>query len=195
MKKILVLTISFCSMMVFGQRAVRKPVSTVPELSIYNGKGDLMHLPNLSKGKVTFIDFWFIPCGPCFAEMNMLHQLYGQFKSEQRFRFLTITFSDPSLVSPLLESRNTIDNDTYNYFKKISRLDTFRLPVYYTVSKTASSFKDSKEYLGKAFGFTNYPTIMIFDKQGKLVYNKTGFTREGEKLQKQQIEAVIKANL
>ena len=179
----------------YAQRFSRKSNSIIHQFTLYNAKGGTENLESLSKGKVTFIDFWFIPCGPCFAEMNMLHQLYGQFKSDQRFRFLTITFSDPSLVRPLLESRNTIDNDTYNYFKKTSRLDTFRLQVYYPGNKTSSSFKDSRDYLGKAFGFTNYPTIMIFDKQGKLIYNKTGFTREGEKAQKQQIEAVIKANL
>jgi thioredoxin-related protein len=45
------------------------------------------------------------------------------------------------------------------------------------------------------FGFSSYPTTFIFDKNGNVIYKKTGFTKEEEKHQKKAIETIISANL
>ncbi len=187
-------------------------VKKVPSLSIYNINGDTTDLKTVCKGNVTFVDFWFIPCGPCFIEMNMLHKLYSKFKNNQGFRFLTITITDSAFVRPLIENRNTHVNETYDYFKSFANLDTFRLPVYFIQNITAKqlSFKKDKSiYSGHAeprpknaklypdniFGFSSYPTIFIFDKNGKTIYSKTGFLKKDENQQLKVIEGIIVKNL
>lgn len=196
----------------FGQTSKRKPVKVIPSISIYNISGDTANLKSLSQGKVTFIDFWFIPCGPCFAEMNLLHKLHAKYKNNPNVSFLTITLTDSSFLRPLIENRNTSNNETYNYFKTFAGLDSFELPVYFiknVVSKQISLVKSKAGFAGKGepgihdeslypdyvLGFPGYPTIFIFDKQGKTIYNKTGFTKDSERQLQQRIETLINANL
>ena len=198
----------------FGQKVLGKPVKAIPQLFVYNIHGDTTNLKTISSNKVTFIDFWFIPCGPCFVEMNMLHKLYTKYKDNPDVAFLTITFTDSAFVRPLIENRNTDSNETYDYFKNLAVLDTFKLPVFFIngIDTKMRSFKRSKvgfsghneakikdidytKYPDFIFGFSGYPTIFIFDKRGNIIYNKTGFSKKAEKQQQQSIEALINATL
>jgi thiol-disulfide isomerase/thioredoxin len=198
----------------FGQKITRNSIKKIPELSIHDIKGDTLNLRHSSANKVTFINFWFIPCGPCFAEMNMLHKLYAKYKDNPKVLFLTISVTDSSSVRPLIENRNTPTNETYEYFRTLAKLDTFRLPVYFVkgVGSKVTSFKKAKigfsgdigsrkkdeDYMlhpANVFGFSSYPTTFIFDKNGNVIYKKTGFTKEEEKHQKKAIETIISANL
>ena len=196
-----------------GQKAPPKPVRTIPQIHVYNIHGDTTNLKAISSNKVTFIDFWFTPCRPCFFEMNILHKLYARYKYNPNVAFLTVTLTDSAFVRPLIENRNTGSNETYNYFKKLADLDTFKLPVYFIkdVSSVQKSLKkrdkigytgygegplkERSNYPNKIFGFTAYPTIMIFNKYGQLMYNKTGFTKASEKSQQKAIEEVIDQGL
>lgn len=197
MKTLLYITFTILAITSFGQKVLRKPVKVMPQLSIYDIHGNTTTLKALSNNKVTFIDFWFIPCGPCFLEMNMLHKLYAEYKDNPSVTFLTITFSDASLVRPLVENRNTSDNKTYNYFKSLAQLDTFRLPVYFLKDNSlqAKSFIEARTYPENIFGFSGYPTIFIFDKKGNMIYTKTAFTKVGEKQQKRNIDTFINSKL
>lgn len=196
-----------------GQRKTNTPVSLIPAVPLYDIHGDTTNLSALSKGKLTFIDCWFIPCGPCFAEMNMLHALYNTYRSNNKVAFLTITFSDSTSVRPLMENRNTSNNEVYDYFKTLSNLDKFELPVYFTrnCSFGLTSFVKNKKGPGftgsgwpqrhKAgcpdaiFGFEGYPTILIFDQSGKLIYHKTGFSKQQETQQMNTIRAIIQSTI
>ena len=142
----------------------------------------------------------------------MLHQLYAKYKGNPNVSFLTITFTDSSFVKPLIENKITLNNDTHDYFRKLAQLDSFKLPVYFIkdVSSKMISFKkgkfgftgngeprpkDQSHFPDNVFGFSAYPTTFIFDKEGKTIYNKTGFTQEGEKQQQKNIEVLINARL
>ena len=212
MKTLLFITFSLLTFTVLGQKKAIKPVKEIPQLSIYNLNGDASNLKTISSGKVTFIDFWFIPCGPCFLEMNMLHKLYAKYKDNPNINFLTITLTDTAFVRPLIENRNSDSNETYDYFKSLANLDTFNLPVYFIkgVTLKQKSFikagtvysgkgqgktKSNTETPGNVFGFSAYPTIFIFDKKGNTIYNKTGFTKEGEMQQAKNIETIINSKL
>ena len=205
---ILISIASVCS----GQKVKRNIVQNIPNLSIYNINRDTVDLKTLTQNKVTIVDFWFIPCGPCFEEMNMLHTLYAKYKDDPKVCFLTITITDSSFVRPLIENRITSTNDTYEYFKTLSKLDTFKLPVFFIkdVSSKMKSFKktgrgfsgqyepnsqDPFSYTENVFGFSAYPTILVFDMNGKTIYNKTGFAKVVEKQQLKKIEEVVRKNL
>jgi thiol-disulfide isomerase/thioredoxin len=196
-----------------GQSTAKKIVKVIPQLSIYNINGDTTNLKTITDGKITFIDFWFIPCGPCFNEMNMLHKLYAKYKDNLNVSFLTITLTDSAFARPLIENRNTPVNETYDYFKSLAQLDSFKLPVYFIkngISKMISfkkekgnvfqghgepRVKDQSLYPANVFGFSAYPTIFIFDKGGKVIYTKTGFMKETEDKQQKNIEAIINDKL
>jgi len=214
MKPLLFITFAFLTTASFGQKVLNRPVKAIPQLTIYDINGDTTNLKTISNNKVTFIDFWFIPCGPCFVEMNMLHKLYAKYKDNPNIAFLTITLTDSAFVRPLIENRNTSTNDAYDYFKTLSLLDTFKLPVYFLKDATSkmASFKKTKtgfsghsdpkakdsdytQYPDNIFGFSGYPTIFIFDKKGNVIYYKTSFTKDGEKQQQKNIEVLINAKL
>jgi len=214
MRTLLFIAFSLLTMGSLGQKILKKPVKVIPQLSVYDINGDTTNLKIISNNKVTFIDFWFIPCGPCFVEMNMLHRLYGKYKDDPNVAFLTITLTDSAFARPLIENRNTGSNETYDYFKKLAGLDKFTLPVFFLngIDTKMRSFKKSKtgfsgqheprtqeidytKFPDNKFGFSGYPTILIFDRKGNLIYNKTGFTKEGERQQQQKIEALINSNL
>lgn len=208
MRKLLTITILLFFVSSFGQKKLIEPIKQIPSVTLYNLSGDTSNLLTLAKDKITFIDFWFIPCGPCFGEMNLLHKLYSKYKDNPSVRFITITFTDSAFVRPLTENRNTDSNQTYSYFKTLSQLDTFRLPVYFmknAISKQTSFIKskfgfagkgegfskDKSQFPGQIFRFSGYPTVLIFDKSGQLIYNKTGFTDSGEKQQYLTIQSII----
>ena len=212
MKLLLLITFLPLTLLSLGQNMRTTIVKEIPSISIYDLYGDTTNLTTLSKGKITFIDFWFVPCGPCFSEMHMLHKLYAKYKSNSNISFLTITLTDSSFVRPLVENKNTSNNETYEYFKTLTNLDTFKLPVYFitggnskmiSFKKTKNGFsghgepriKDNPYYPGNIFGFSGYPTILIFNTKAELIYNNTGFIKDNEKKQKREIEELINANL
>ena len=213
MKKHFILTIFLgLALNVFAQQKSKKTIiKEIPQVSLYNIKGKTTDLKSISKNKITFIDFWFVPCSPCFKEMSMLHRIYAKYKNNPNVTFLTISTTDSAFVRPLIENRNSPNNDTYSYFKELSGLKKFQLPVYFIKNATnrSISFKKGNGYSGQSepnkkdpssfpdhiFGFSKYPSIFIFDKNGKVIYKKTGFLSEGEKKQQKEIETLIDARL
>jgi thiol-disulfide isomerase/thioredoxin len=197
-----------------GQKISKVALKTMPAAQLVDIDGNITNLLDLTKGKVTLIDFWFIPCGPCFQEMRMLHKIYNEYRSNASFSFLTITFSDSAFVKNLIENHNTDINEVYDYFKTLAKLDTFRLPVYFLKDYTTKMKRFKRNNNGEGFsgsnlpspkneelspasifGFSAYPTILVFDKMGKLVYNRTGFNTKIELQELKEIEKIINSNL
>ena len=58
-----------------------KPGNTAPEIKLKNEKGNLVSLADL-KGKVVYIDFWGVGCGPCIYEIkNSVPELKEKYKN------------------------------------------------------------------------------------------------------------------
>jgi thiol-disulfide isomerase/thioredoxin len=212
MKLSVFIPFTLLTLSLFAQTTNRTPAKTIPQISVYNINGDEFPLKSLTKNKVTFIDFWFIPCGACFIEMNMLHNLYGKYKDNSSISFMTITLTDSAFVRPLVENRNTNSNETYDYFRTLAQIDTFKLPVFFIKNgsskmvsfKKESGFfrghgepriKNQQFYPATVFHFSAYPTIIIYDKNGKIIYSITGFTKTTEKQQQKNIETIIDGQL
>lgn len=210
MRKLLLILMLLFSQFVFGQISKQVGINTIPNVTVFNLNGDKASLPKLTANKITFIDFWFIPCGPCFAEMGMLHNLYDTYKNDTSINFMTITFSDSAFVRDLVQNRNSDSNDVYDYFRSTSALDTFRLPVYFidgymTPMRYFKANSNGKGFSGKnwpgagdknlmpdqVFMFSAYPTILIYDTTGKLVFSRSGFTKKGEAQEMKDIQNCI----
>lgn len=210
MKVIIVFILTLLFQFATAQKKNTFIVKQVPSISVYNIRGESFNLPAMTAGKLTVIDCWFLPCAPCFIEMPMLHDLYLKYKDNPNFQFLTITRTDSSLVRPLLENDST-GNEVYRYFKNLSGLEKFQLPVYFIpgCNEKLHNFGKSKvDFEGRnippdnsnkcpdvVFKFIGFPTLLIFDRKGKLIYYKNGFSKKMENQQKQEIEKVINTNL
>jgi len=116
----------------------------VSNFSITDIDGKKIKLKEL-KGKVIVLNFWFINCPPCRAEMPELNKLVADFKDSTNVVFLAIA----------LDERNALKD----FFKK--------QPFYYTII-------DDGRTVAQQYGITSYPTHLIIDQEGKAYFHTSG---------------------
>jgi len=165
---------------------VKKPdIKSIPNVDVYDLNGRHVNLQQIAKNKVLIIDNWFIPCPPCFIEMKMLHRLYKEYAANKDFCFITISRTDSSVVRKFIAKDSSMKKyiSSYQFF---SKLDDFKLPVYFLQGCNAKVVMEGKmmhdiqpDYPAKCadevFHFPAYPTVMIFDKKGNVIFKKTGY--------------------
>jgi len=103
------------------------------------------------KGKIVVFNFWFIKCGACIQEIPDLNQLKQTFSSDDVV-FFSITFDKNNLVEEFL---------------KKTRMDYTVIP---NDKKTIDQFK-----------IQFFPTNLIIDKEGKVVFINELFKGNGIK--------------
>ncbi|MFM9910497.1 MAG: TlpA family protein disulfide reductase [Chitinophagaceae bacterium] len=112
------------------------------------------------RGKIVLLDFWIKSCGPCMASFPHLNELQQKFNSNE-FQLLSINTEDEQ-------------EDIVFFFNK-------HKPIYKMLFKG--------ENLASAYGIPAFPTIILLDKLGKVIYaSKNGFDQP-------VIEKLIKENL
>jgi len=164
--------------------AQTKQIKSVPDIEVYDINGKHTTLKQLGQNKVLFIDCWFVPCPPCFREMGMLHKLYAKYKDNKNFSFITICQTDSGIVKRFIAQDKSIANFVQMY-KDFSGRQDFKLPVYFIpgcnekiyTGKTLAKYTpdDKTKCPDRQFGFRGYPTVIIFNKKGKLIFKKTGY--------------------
>lgn len=133
------------SVALYSQSEKKNIGKQYPEFTATTLKGETITHEQLI-GKITIINFWFQGCPPCVAEFDALEDIYNQFKDNPSFQFLSFS-RDP-------------EDMTKESVKK------FNLP--YTVS--AISENESRR-----LNFNNgFPTTIITDRAGKIIYQRTG---------------------
>jgi peroxiredoxin len=98
------------------------------------------------RGKIVVLNFWFINCGPCRQEIPELNELVDSF-SKKDVVFLGIA----------LDGRS----DLYEFLKTY--------PFRYAIIPDGRSVADQ-------YGIGSYPTHVILDTNGKVVFHTVGFT-------------------
>jgi thiol-disulfide isomerase/thioredoxin len=176
----------------------------LPDIDVYDIHGKHTTLRQLGKNKVLFIDSWFVPCPPCFREMRILHKLYSKYYSNKNFCFITICRTDSALVKKFIAQDKSMIRYV-NMYHDFSHLKDFKLPVYFipgcnerifTGEQFAKYTPDDKTKCPDAqFGFHGYPTIIIFDKTGKRIFKRTGYSVDNEDADDVKIENAIKKAL
>lgn len=101
------------------------------------------------EGKVVVLNFWFVACSPCIAEMPYLNKLVENFQSEEVV-FLAFATDTEERVAQFFA----------------------RKPFDYKLIPNSKPIADQ-------FFVTQYPTHLIIDKQGIVRFNKVGFDEEG----------------
>jgi thiol-disulfide isomerase/thioredoxin len=173
--------------------------------------GDSLTLGQLIKGKTAFINFWFIPCGPCFAEMPMMQKIFTRYSSDSNFIFLSISKSSPEAVKQFM-TKTESDTSLYRYFKREVYLDTLTYPVL-SVAKCQDLIlgivKVGGKYLlkmkaaptdveynpGLVFHFDAFPTNILISREGKILFKKTGFSKKTEHETENEIIRIIEKAL
>lgn len=110
-----------------------------------NGKE--VELVSFAGKKVVVLNFWFIQCKPCVAEMPELNKLVDEYKDNKNVEFISICLDKKE--------------DVEKFFEKIS--------FKYRCIPGANTIA------GK-YGVVGFPTHMVVDKQGNIVLRQTSFS-------------------
>lgn len=97
------------------------------------------------RGSVVVLNFWFIKCGPCVAEMPALNAMKEQYKNEN-VKFLAITFDKQEMIDQFLERKD------FNY----------------------DMIPDASHVI-QMYGVQSFPTNIVIDKNGFVALKETGF--------------------
>jgi len=111
------------------------------ELSDMNGQ--VVKLNDL-RGKVVLLNFWFINCPPCRAEMPDLNELKTEYANKD-VEFIGITFDNKSNVEAFLKT----------------------LPFEFQI------IPDARKII-QEYGIMGFPTSVVLDRKGKIVDSKLG---------------------
>lgn len=118
--------------------------------------------------KATFLNFWFVSCAPCIAEIPNLNRLYNMMKDSSDFQFFAITWESEAKAKEAIEKYN----------------------IHYPVLLISPN-----EARQLTFG-RGYPTSMVLDKEGKIRSILSGGSSEPvsgfELYWKQEIEKLLK---
>ena len=100
---------------------------------------------NNLKGEYVLLNFWFVGCKPCVMEMPELNELVEEFKPKG-IHFLAIGLDNPDRVTTFLKKQE---------------FDYTLLPYGETVAGE--------------YGVTSYPTHLLLDKEGKVIFSQQGY--------------------
>jgi len=99
------------------------------------------------KDKIVVLNFWFVKCAPCKAEIPLLNQIYSKYIEHENVVFIGVCLDNPETINEFMKTNPFIYN---------------QIP--------------SGIQIAREFNISGYPTNLIIDK-GILKYATTGFTK------------------
>jgi thiol-disulfide isomerase/thioredoxin len=99
------------------------------------------------KGKIVVLNFWFINCPPCRAEIPHLNKIVEKYKSESDIVFLAVALDDKSEIESFLK----------------------QIPFQYTII-------DRGGWLAQGYGIKSFPTNVVLDREGIVRFHATGYS-------------------
>lgn len=152
MKKLF--TFLFALTIVAGLQAQQK--SDLPNVTIKNMQGKEVNIAKINNdGKPFVMTFWATWCGPCIKEHNALDEVYQDWKKETGVKIFAVSIDDSrttAKVKPFVEGKG------------------WDFEVLLDVNKD----------LARAMNVSNPPHTFLFDGNGQIVYQHTGYVDGGE---------------
>lgn len=115
-----------------------------------------------AKGKVVVLNFWFIQCAPCKIEIPELNKLVDEYKGKD-VEFIAVANNDKASLIKFLQTT------AYQY-----RIIPDGLPI------------------ANKWGVSGFPTNVVIDKKGKVVFLQTALGDNLVPEMKQKIEEALK---
>ncbi len=140
----------------------KSDIKQMPDLELKMHNGETIKLSQL-KGKVVLLDFWYRGCAPCLKSIRGLIELQEEFKED-----LVIIGVNP------VDTREDV-LDYFNY-KKTNYLSTYK----------------TDNNLSVIFNIEAYPTIILYDREGKMVKKEVGYREGGIKSLQKAVKKVLK---
>ena len=152
MKKLFALLVAV--LVLSGLQAQQK--SDLPNVTIKNLQGKDVNIATLSNnGKPFVMTFWATWCGPCIKEHNALDEVYQDWRDETGVKIFSVSIDDSrstAKVKPFVEGKG------------------WEFEVLLDVNKD----------LARAMNVNNPPYTFLFDGNGKLVYQHSGYFEGAE---------------
>ncbi len=138
------------------------------DFSIQLLDGEEIRFSEFNTGGITLVNFWALWCKPCRIEMKELEKLYGMYKASG-FEILGINQDTP---------------------RSVAKVESF-------VSSQNLSFNiglDPNGILSDMFNVQAIPHTVLFDNEGKVVYQSTGYLPGDEVKLEAEIKNILGKN-
>lgn len=147
-----------------SQEGVTQGREVAPDFSWQTLDGEIVHLSDL-KGKVVFLDFWSIGCGPCRLTIPHVEAIHNKYKDKG----VVVIGINMDAVSKRQEVAEFIKENEMTYF---------------VVS-------DAKGNVVSLYGVTSIPRFFLVDKDGKIASMKIGNIPNLEELIVSEIDKLL----
>jgi peroxiredoxin len=128
----------------------------LPNIQVKGIDGKLVELRDIQKeGKPMVLNFWATWCKPCVKELNAIRDIYPDWLDEADFQFVAISVDDSRSqhnVGPFVKGRG------WEY----------------------EVFIDVNSELKRALNVVNIPHTFLLDKDGKIVWQHSGYSTGDE---------------
>lgn len=98
------------------------------------------------KGKVVVLNFWFVNCPPCQQEMPQLNTLVDRYAGNPDVHFLSVALDERYDIIDFLKTH----------------------PFTYRII-------DGGRFIANGLGINRYPTHVVLDREGKVVFHTSGW--------------------
>lgn len=138
--------------------------SKLPSVMVQSLDGKQVNVNTFNNdGKPFVVNIWATWCSPCKRELNTIHEVYADWQKETGVKLYAISIDD---------ARNK---------HKVS-------PYVYGKGWDYEVYIDTNRAFAKAMNVVNPPQTFLFDGNGKLVWQKNGYTDGDEKELFEQIK-------
>ena len=139
----------------------------LPNVKLQDINGKTVQTGAISNdGKPVIISFWATWCKPCLRELKAIHEVYADWQDETGVKIFAVTIDDSRStprIKPFVEGKG------------------WEFDVLLDVNKD----------LARAMNVSNPPHTFLFDGNGKMVYQHTGYFEGAEE---ELYEEILKLN-
>jgi thiol-disulfide isomerase/thioredoxin len=122
-----------------------KTGQTISSFKESDMKGIKYNLKELT-GKVVVLNFWFINCPPCRQEIPHLNEMVESYKENKDVVFIAVALDEKYELEDFLKTT----------------------PYHYNII-------DRGRYIAEKYRINLYPTHVVLDKEGKVLFHTSGF--------------------
>lgn len=115
-------------------------------------------------GKIVVLNFWFINCGPCRQEMPDLNEVVEEYKNNPNVVFIAFSLDEKYSIKEFLKTN----------------------PFQYNII-------DNSRFISEKYGINSYPTHVVLDREGKVLFHTTGLAMNTVSWVKKSIDDALKA--